>query len=272
MQTLVFVHGGPGLTTVPEERWFRQGLDAAGIRPLFWNEPSRTRPDGPPFQEASAFTSAVASLADTVRSVEQPTYVCHSTGVHYLLALPHEVLSRTRRLVLVSPSLALKETLRKIAELAAADLEREASQAAAALRQHVANSRALFDPSMAAAFQLALSDPLLLTHYWRDPAAMNRWLDVSQQPGAGLDIDCLFAVLREMSETYREDLSHLRRVDVTATLVMGDADPLLDPSTTLRLAGQIFSTVRPHLFPGCAHFPHLERTTDFERLLVELAH
>lgn len=271
MRTLVFVHGGPGLTTVPERRWFGSDLDAAGIPSVFWNEPSRTRPEGPPFQTERAFSRAVETLAKVVEDLEDIVWVAHSCGIHYVLALPEHQLAKTRHAVLVAPSFALREGIRQIAVLAATDFREHEPEKAARLEQLLSVSTALFDDAMADAAQLALSDATLLTHYWQDPAAMARFMSMWQEPGAALDPECFFAVLRDLSPSWHDDLSHLSRVNAPAIVVFGDRDPIVDSALAMTFASDIFSTAESRTMPHAGHFPHLEHQEPFLEILREVA-
>jgi pimeloyl-ACP methyl ester carboxylesterase len=269
MHSVVFVHGGPGLTTVPERRRFGKDLEASGVAGLFWNEPAPSRPEGPPFSPANAFESAVASLRTAVDRLDRPVFVAHSFGAHYLLNLPRAVLERARHIVLISPTLLLNDTLRRIIASAARHFDAEEPEKASRTRDLLARSEQFFDKPMEDAVQLALTDPQLLPHQWRDPVAAGEFFAVLQEPGAGFDVDCLFAVLRRLTKVGAGDLSRIGAIPTPATLIIGDEDPVLDQERVTESARRIFPGVEVRGFPGAGHYPHLERPPEFLRLLLD---
>jgi len=105
---------------------------------------------------------------------------------------------------------------------------------------------------------------------------MNRFLEARQEPGAGLDVDCFFAVIGDWAKGWRDDLLQLGQIDTPADLVIGDADPVIgdadplaDPAVTGRLCRNIFSHVERRVFEETGHLPHLERPGEFIQLLLD---
>ena len=256
------------MSSAAEEHWFARDLAAAGRDARFWNEPSPSRACGASFEAATAFGAAVGALEAFVSDLQRIVFVTHSFGVHYMLSLPPQVLTRVERAVVVAPSLDLRSALHRLLALAAADLEATAAATSSRIRELMEESNNLFDDRTAEAARLALTDAALLTHLWRNQAAMQQYFQVWQAHGPGFEPAVFFAVLEDFNRVWRDDLSHLRRLGAPTTVIVGDHDVQMDSMTTRRLCERMFTSVEWRVFRGAGHSPHLEQPAAFREILL----
>src|SRR5262245_376586 len=111
--TFVFLHGGPGFNSFAEQAMLGWLFQVAGQTIVFWNEPSRLRPEGEPFEAERAFERWLASAERSVLSAAEsgPVHVItHSASVHAGLEISRRHPSRVASLVLVAPAADLFTT------------------------------------------------------------------------------------------------------------------------------------------------------------------
>jgi len=77
------------------------------------------------------------------------------------------------------------------------------------------------------------------------------------------------AIAKSVRSVLRMDLhAALRQLDMPLLLVYGEQDNVVEPRDVTRFAG-INNTVRTMLLPQCRHFPMLDRSSQFNRLLQD---
>lgn len=266
---MFFAHGGPGMNNFAEEALLGPLLKARGHHAHFWNEPSRLRPSGDPFNPVGAFSGWVASLERALAALSDTGPVllqahCFATGPAIDVARRHP--QRVAALVLTGPSPDPYAGLLRVLRLAQQDLAGDQPEMASKLADCLIRTRLLMDPAMHEAVGLALNDQKLFTHYWADPAQFEKSITALMAPEAQFDAESFFAVIGEFAEHWP------RRVEApltTPTLVVcGGRDPITPHTETLQgVLGEI-PDATVEIFEDAGHFVHLDRPERFVDTMI----
>lgn len=265
----LFLHGGPGLNSEAERRMLASDLEKDGFDFHFWNEPSLNREDGYPFNASQAFTGWLKS-AEKAADQHGPFQLLVGLSFGALAAL--HLVSRNprmfRQLVLISPTLDMMGTFRKMMEMAAKDYTELGQETVASeileLRTKGAN---VMDAPTRRAMDLVYQDPKLFGHYWVDPTVMGKWASVLGESRFGVDFVSQAAVLEEFARAPEPICGD--GADVQAVVMIGDKDPVVEVPTILKMLSSFCPKPRLVHFSKSGHFPHLEEPDAFIRSLKE---
>lgn len=261
-----FVHGGPGMNNFAEQALLGPLLSARGQEAHFWNEPSRLRPSGDPFNPIGAFGGWVASLERALAAFSHAGPVllqahCFATGPAIDVARRHP--QRVAALVLTGPSPDPCAGLLRVLRLARQDLAGDQPEMASKLADCITRTRSLMDPAMHEAVGLALNDRKLFTHYWADPAQFEKSVAALMTPAAQFDAESFFAVIGDFAKRWPRP----RRIDApltTPTLVVcGGRDPITPHTETIAGVLDEIPSATIEVFEDAGHFVHLDRPERF---------
>jgi pimeloyl-ACP methyl ester carboxylesterase len=271
MARVVFLHGGPGFNSLPEQSMLGPLCRAGRLDTVFWNEPSRLRPDGDPFSVEKAFDNWLASATNfTVRAAEAgPVHiVAHSSTVHAALQITREHQDRVASLVLVAPSADNLTTFRNVLRIARDDLAPVNAELSATIDSALARTRAVLDAAMREGLLAAVQDEQLFTHYFVNSEQLQRTSAAWTQPGGQFDMESFLSVLADFG---RRGASLLPGPVVTAPalVLFGAQDPITPMSEQVAPLLRALPDARVEVVDGCSHCLHLDRPQDFfERLLA----
>jgi pimeloyl-ACP methyl ester carboxylesterase len=260
-EQLLFVPGGPGFSSNFEAQVLSFPLAEAGYDPIFWRQPWR-------LGDAPSLAGELGSLDRQLHALgaADTTLVCHSAAAHHALLLLSRGL-HPGRLVLIAPTLDLRDAHGRLLNFAAGDFARQGRRdIASAIRNLMADSSVLFDAPAREALALATHDRDLLQHYWHDQHALGGFALAHE-----FRSDAFLAVVGDLVNTA---LAHARPrtpYPLKVTAVFGDRDPIVETTETLHALMRLFAAVEPIVIPGAGHWPHCERPREFAELLRHAA-
>jgi pimeloyl-ACP methyl ester carboxylesterase len=268
MRTILFVPGGPGQSSEPDRRALQPHLERAGIRSVFWNEPSPLRPDGTPFRAEGAYAALLEDLAGTLRGLPAPVALVGTSfgaySVSRLLA-DDELRGRVGDVVLIGPVFDQAGCLRRIMELSRADFAATAPDKARRLARLLGSTRELFDEPMQQGLALAFENPGLPQHYFADDEALAAWAAVLAEPAWGTDPVSQAAVLADL-----RDAPPLPdgAFDLPCRVVFGDRDPVSSPGLVRERLDADYPGWSCRVVREAGHWPHLEKPAELARVVA----
>jgi pimeloyl-ACP methyl ester carboxylesterase len=268
----VFLHGGPGFNSFAERAILDPVFVAAGHDVVFWNEPSRLRPDGEPFETADAFDRWLASAERCVCAAtdSRPVHlVAHSLTVHAAADIARRHPDRVTSLVLVGPSADPLATFRNVLRLAHEDLRDAKPHIASAIAACLTRSHALFDEAMQEGLMNVLQDERLFSHYWADETQMQASMAAQARPEAQFDAESFFAVMTSFAQRGMSALPSA--ANVPAMVLFGACDPVTQLDEQRSAIERALPRAHIHVIDGCSHYLHLDRPGHFVDLVAEWA-
>lgn len=256
MQPLLYIHGGPGLHGEAERRWLLPAAAAHGWALQIWDE----RLSG-----ARTWEACVQSVLEAAREAARSapvTVLAHSFGACLASEAARRHPELFSQMVFLAPTLDMRAVFLNLIELVARDqaVTRQVD-VAEGLRERASASRAFYDASMQEGLALAFQQPTALPHYWGDPAAMGRWLQIVSEPAWTIDFATQASILSGFSGTLAEE-----RLPIRALTFFADRDQLVTESDQRPVLESRFASYETKTFEGAGHFGHLERPEDFFEL------
>lgn len=257
--SFVFLHGGPGLCSAPDRAILGERLRARGHSCVFWDEPSRLRPSGGPFDPKRAYERWLASAERCVRGASEDEAVwllTHSFAVQAGLELCRRHSERIRGLVAITPVVDALETYRSMLRLAERDFRSLGDERAEAIAARLRTTTRVMDEPMQQALALAAEDSGLLDHYWVSTAAQQRAME-AHGDAAVIDAESFFAVLCDFGD--RCDTLHTDGpVSQPVLAVFGERDPVTPLVAQLPALQAVAPRTEAVTMPSTGHFVHLE--------------
>jgi pimeloyl-ACP methyl ester carboxylesterase len=270
---LVFLHGGPGFNSFAEQAILGPLIDARGHEMVFWNEPSRLRPQGDPFEATGAFAHWLHSAEQCVLRAASsgPVYlIAHSCSVTAALEIARRHARSLAGLVLVAPGLDMFAAYCNVLRLGREDLADTLPEVASSLGECLSRTRRVIDDALREGLLLVLRDERLFGHYWADADQFRASMAAMARPDAQFDLDSFFGVLTDCGERGGSLLS--TAPVTTSTLVLFG---VLDRITTVADQRPVVEAAVPHadirVLDGCSHYLHLDRPDEFVSLLERWA-
>jgi pimeloyl-ACP methyl ester carboxylesterase len=268
MKNLFFVHGGPGLNSFAERCLLEPELLRRGIRTTFWDEPSILRPTQNQAMIEPSYQAWIKALEeefiDFIDGIEDPAnegliLMAHSFGVFGALRLLERYEDTIQWLCLVSPSLWMVEAQKNIFECAAKDYESISNESSELLRKLARKTKGVFDPPSREAFDLALRDPQLFSHYFESDQRQLEWMECLSNPAFSFDERSFNGVL----ESFADESQQLKKREVPIIVVFGEQDPIVSRKLEIETAREMTTKLYPLIIDSARHFPHLERIEVF---------
>jgi pimeloyl-ACP methyl ester carboxylesterase len=244
---------------------------AAGHKSVFWNEPSRLRPDGERFEAAGAFERWLASAERSVLSAARslPVHVItHSVSVHAGLEISRRHRSRVASLVLVAPAMDVFTTYTNVLRLGQDDLTAVKPDIASAIADCLTRTRTVLDAAMREGMMNVLQDEQLLRHYWADLQQFKASLAAQSKPGGQFDAESFFAVLTDFGERCVALLSDAL-ITIPTLVLFGARDPITPVQQQQRSIEAVVPGAYIKVIDGCSHYVHLDRPQQFIDVLME---
>jgi proline iminopeptidase len=261
MPRLVFLHGGPGFNSYAEEAMLGPLSHAAGLEMIFWNEPSRQRPDGDPFVEERAFDNWLASATNFVvrSSAAGAVHVAaHSSTVHAALQIARDHSDRVASLILVAPSADNLTTFRNVLRIARDDFFQVNGGLSAIAGSALQRTRAVLDDAMREGLLAAVQDERLFTHYFVDGEQLQRTAAAWARPGGQFDLESFLAVLADFGRRGASLLDGAR-VSAPALALFGGDDPITPMEEQLPALRRALPDARVEVVEHTSHCLHLDR-------------
>jgi pimeloyl-ACP methyl ester carboxylesterase len=269
---VLFVHGGPGINSVADEAVIGPYLQREGRRLVFWNEPSRQRPNGEPFLAHRAYQGLVESVVLALRQLSESasakvTLVAHSFAANavYQVALLYP--EWIDRIILLSPAFHQRKALMNLVGLAEKDLEHDQRGLAIELRALADRSVGVFDDSMLRACRIAMGDPLLFTHYWCSQKAMEIYFGAWAKVGQAFDMESFEAV---MTDFHSNSPRLAAQVLVPTVAVFGKYDRVIDRPAEELTCRALFPSLQVVSLVRSGHFPQIEEPREVAALIDSL--
>lgn len=265
----LYLHGGPGFSSKRESQVFLPMFQKSGKNIVFWNEPSRLRPDAFRQYETSGldpWQRSIASVKDCIAREIPEEYgihiIAHSFAVHLLSELYSDVGQRLRGITMITPVFYQDRSHERIIRLAIQDYLLQDQEKAKELKALLSQHRSFFDAPMKKAMSIALMDEKLLSHYWQDQDVMIAALNVMQSPSYQFDPESFFGVLDAMDyENIPPQLSS--SITIPTCVIFGQEDPVVDQPLEVDYINKNYSNCQFSYFNHCGHWPHLEKPEAF---------
>ncbi len=263
----IFIPGGPGLNSFPEQNLLKEIFLANGMEGVFWNEPSDLREGADVFHTEQAFTRWKQSLQDQVNKFDEKVIIIASSfGALGCLHCLDDIESKIEKIVFISPAIFLQEVYSKMMKLASEDFKSLGhTENHALLEAYLHDTQSLYDEPMKAGLELTFQDPKLFLHYWRDHNKLASWAKLLEPPEYQLDFKSQDAVLSELKKipfplttTYP---------NLKLDICVGADDPVYLKEKNEQLLSKHFPNITYHLFKESAHFPHIEEKNKFIQVI-----
>jgi pimeloyl-ACP methyl ester carboxylesterase len=266
-----FIPGGPGLNGEMERRELAPILSESGLELITWDEPSSLRGASPNELDFRGWLESASRRFREASQAHGPlVLIAHSFGAQAALRIAAAEPASVRQLILLAPALEVAPAFRGILRIALADLEAASSPSSARLAElagTLGDLSASKWPAWKEAFEIALTDPALLAHYWKNPGSFQASIRHLADPRYGFDVPSFFGVLASFSRVPGLQGA----VSVPATLVFADDDPIAVEAEQAPAAGALLRQMTILRVPGASHFVHLDSAHEFAPALVELA-
>ncbi len=270
----VFLHGGPGFNSFAEQAILGPIFHSNGHEIVFWNEPSRLRPGGEPFDGTTgAFERWLASAERCVLFAAQspPAHlITHSVTVHAAVEIVRRHPSRIATLVALAPSADPFATFTNVLRLAHEDLRDVKPEIAATIAECLARTREFLDDPMREGLMNVLHDERLFSHYWADPVQFEASMSALARPEAQFDAESFFAVLSGFKQRGATCLS-ASSVHVSALVLFGAHDRITRAGEQRNAIEAALPGARIDVLEGCSHYVHLDRPRHVVDIVTEWA-
>jgi pimeloyl-ACP methyl ester carboxylesterase len=267
----VFLHGGPGFNSFAEQAILGPMFHCDGHEIVFWNEPSRLRPGGEPFEETSAFERWLVSAERCVLFAAQslPAHlIAHSVTVHAAVEIVRRHPGRIATLVVLAPSADPFVTFTNVLRLAHEDLSEVKPQVAVTIAECLARTREFLDDAMREGLMNVLHDERLFSHYWADLVQFEASMSALARPEAQFDAEPFFAVLSGFKQRGATCLSE-SSVNVPALVLFGAHDRITPAGEQRSAIEAALPGARIDVLDGCSHYVHLDRPQHFVEFVAE---
>lgn len=266
---LFFIHGGPGFNSEPDRLVLSGVLRDQGLKAFFWNEPSSLRPRGSPFYREQAYLHWINDLHKAIEAKSPELIVACSFGAQGLCDMlrlyPETSLSH---IIFIGPTTNMRAVFKRMMEISENDLRESNPALAHKLRECRLGTQTLLDPQMQEGMGLVWQNEKLLSHYFVEPKILEIWAGVGADPQYAIDMESQNAVLEDFSHRVFPQPSE--PLNILATVLSGSSDPVFSKSEVEADLKPLFRQVSFEQWPGCGHFPHLEKTTEFIQLVKKL--
>jgi pimeloyl-ACP methyl ester carboxylesterase len=260
----IFFHGGPGFNSRGEERLLAPAFRQKSWEILFWNQI-------PPSNKDRAFTELLNQVHGTIETQVQKTgpvrAIAHSFAAHPLLRLAARHPEYFLDLTLIGPTLDLFDLCKNILGLASKDFHAlKESGREKEVQQALRETQRLFDPAMRAGFKHVVEDSLLLGHYFSNQKVCESFVQVWADLGLSIDEISFFSVMDELAAMtdYKDGLTEIR---VPTRVLWTLRDPVVLRANQEPVMKKIAPHAKAHVFEESGHYPHLEQTDLFMKLL-----
>lgn len=253
----LFIHGGPGLNSNPEENILKDSFLAKGHNIYFWNEPSPMRGH---LSEVITYEDSCYSLESQIHTLavnEKITVIAHSFGAFLLNDILPHVEKDLARIILVSPvtnitSLDLNlitEGMKATSNIADKEF----------LEKYLESMRPddFYDSKRFEALKLATKDNIILGQYWNKkefiPAYYNYFSDFKFQ----FNIDSFNSIRKTCPK-----ITITEKSLVTTSIIYGSHDPFIS-SKDQSLIQKFYNNSEVFLLEDSSHYGHIEESGEF---------
>lgn len=253
----VFLHGGPGLNSEPERRYWEPALAAAGVSVLFWDEPRTHADPSRAFEEI--LESATQALLNAVASNQGAAVglIGHAFGANTALALADRFPALVSKLVLLAPTTQIYTTFLRVMRIGHEEATRAGDQAASRLIEECLIATQSFpDVAMLQGLSCALSQRGTWMRYWHSLEHLQKYDQLGQTKEWALSASNRMAGW--MSSAKHLSNRSTLRLNVPVWLGFGAEDEIISRAEEVRYLSQRFPIVEQRTFEGAGHFVQLE--------------
>jgi len=259
----IFVHGGPGLNSNPELHLLSASFIKEAAPIVFWNEPSKLRPQGSSFKDQDAFQHMLEELRKFIiaESEDGPVVIlAHSFGAFAINDLLPAIGDRVERLVLLAPVLDLRNLDGNILDIAVKECsQRNLHAEASEFENYKANLDDEFTDERFEGLAKALAIEDVLGSYWRnkDMAQVYSSYLIAEHM---IDFDSFKAVRKSVKKNDSRNQFNGR-----VSIVYGNIDPVTKLEQDLPKLKLLYPASEVAISSCSGHYPHLE-DEDFARI------
>jgi pimeloyl-ACP methyl ester carboxylesterase len=273
----LFAHGGPGMNSFAEEAILGPLAKEAGLPITFWNEPSRLRPDGWPYDVDHPYLGWLSSLEATSRQLALRhgpiNLIAHSFAAGPALEIARKAPESIGSLTLIAGSFDPWASAMKIIQLALSDFRKAGDFSnAGRLERAMTASHVLGDEAMIEGLLLSLADPVLFDHYYFSSSQMRSALEAIGRRGAQAQVDLVAFenVFRDMHALgLRRCEGHA--VETPTMYISGEMERVIDFDLERPLHESYLGRLQVSKMADAGHFAHLDQPAAFlERVAVFL--
>lgn len=268
---ILYLHGGPGMSSIAENQLFQPFLLNNRIDAIFWNEPSKSRPSGDLFTPEHAFSNWMNSARKKAVEVFQEKGPLHLVA-HSFAAIPSLLIAREHpqmisQLTWIAPAFSLYFSFKTILQLCHSDFQKTDPESAKALQLCINNSKKFFDGPMQEGLLLASKNAFLFTHYWQQTSAMIQFFECLKESGSIMDFESFFSVCLDLSQKL-DSIDLESPLDCPTQLVLGKNDLIIDNQNIIQIVSKLAPQTKISIFENSKHYPHLEEIEQFFKVLT----
>jgi pimeloyl-ACP methyl ester carboxylesterase len=269
VNTLMFVHGGPGLSSQPERLLLGPLLARQQLPAVFWDEPSRLRPGLPPFNPLRAYDHWLESLRRSIINYRPKILIGLSFGALGLIdALNEGHPEELQQVLMIAPTLDMNRVFKTMMSFCIQDYMSSDTPSAEQLKSYRDQTRGFWDTAMQMGVDLVWANPKLLTHYFADPEFLQQWAGTLNSEFQ-IDFESQKAVLNDLAQRQTRQ-PKAKPLNLELTVWYGKSDPVFDRAEIEQLVRPRFRSVQFVEAENCGHFPHIEKSAEFVALLQKL--
>lgn len=265
MRSLYF-HGGPGMNSAPETGLLQSKFLKAGMDLKLWHEPSALRPKGDAFKASEAYRNYLECAEEFFLKSCGGTPVLligHSFGAHPVCYLLKRYPDKIASAVLISSALSLSDADRNILGFMMRDFKEHQDLRHLKLQTVLDNYSGIFDANTQSGYLTAAESPRMLSYYWKNKERMGDFLTRYAAPEYRFDLDGFLRVRESFFDTEMEQSS------VPTIAFFGKHDIVVSKTAEISLLKKRFRHLTVHEFEESAHYPHIEQTEHFLRILSQ---
>lgn len=243
----IFIHGGPGLNSWPEENILKPVFDFNNIDILFWNEPKD-------YSSVGGYDELCHSLVSFIKNTnEKVNIIAHSAGCMHVIAVIKEVEHLINKICFLSPAIDLNYTSDRIIEVALDIFSKTDSAKESTLRSLKSSLVKGFDSTKEEAILLAMSSNYFVKNFVELDSFENYFGYLVDDKA--FNLDNYLKVSRSIPVTPIDYLS-----SVPVLCFLGALDPVFEVAQSEGQVKKYFSDVKVVVMDDTSHYPHIENT------------
>ena len=255
----IFIHGGPGLNSNPEQKLLKDDFVSNGIDIRFWNEPKE-------FQTKNFNEEILNSIIELVNSFDEKIILIgHSTGCRNILNILPTIKSKVHSICFLSPALDLKEADGNIIKFGMSLLEKTNPEAAKSLLNILPSLNDNFDENKADAILLGLSSGYFVHNFINSNSFENyfQFLQGDNQ----FRVDDYLKIRKSGSQMITESDEIF---DIPTIALFGKKDPIFNFEHGVSIISKYFSNLKSKCLEDVSHYPHIDDKDLFFKELLKI--
>ena len=249
----VFVHGGPGLNSNPEDQILSNDFLNNNFDIMYWNEPKV-------FSSQDYYNEVLDSLVRFINSIDDNSILLigHSFGCNLILNVMPLIKDKINSICFLSPVLDINEADTNIIKYGLKLLKSSNAESAVKLETMIPNLTKRFDETKIQALLLAMSSDLF-HHYFSDDKSFYTYFNYLQDENEFRIED--YIKIKQSIPISITDLNEI--FSIPLLIIFGQKDPVCNPIYEEKVIRKYFSNITLYTLENISHYPHIDATDFF---------